>query len=330
MFKYKKIFTVTFLSLALIGALFYLTHKNSRDSDLPLVAIANWGPHASLDETIRGIEEELERQGFVEGKNIRIQVADVGFDSALIPQMVMQLKGLHPSVIVTIATPVAQFVKGAIKDIPIVFSDITDPVEAGLLKEADKADANITGASDKQNLGMLLEFVKKLVPGASRVGMLYATSEANDLTLVKMMNDAAAKAGMSVVALPINQARDVPMQMKFFKGQVDLIYVGASGPIQPTLPAIVAEADRMRIPIFNVNDDAVKKHQVLASLGVNYKQVGINTGQLVARILKGETVGELAPIYPSEKDHQGFISKRKAKDLNIDIPSDLINTNIVE
>lgn len=329
MSKYKKFFTIAILSLTLIGTLFYLTQKNKR-SDLPLIAIANWGPHSSLEESIKGMREELDRQGFIEGKNIEIQIADVSFDTALIPQMVMQLKSLHPDVIVTIGTPVSQFVKGAVRDIPLVFSVVTDPVEGGLLKEADKAESQATVSSDKQDFVMLLAFAKKLIPNASRIGVLYATSEANDIALVKMLKDAAAQSGMTVVALPINQARDVPMQMKMFKDQVDLIYVGASGPIQPTLPAIVAEADRMGIPVFNVNEDAVEKHQVLASFGVDYRQVGVNTGKLVARILGGEDVSTLSPIYASAEDHSGFISAKKAKDLNIEIPSDLVNTKIIE
>lgn len=330
MFKYKKFFITTILLFISIGVLIYLGNKNKLNSDIPLVAIANWGPHSSLEETINGIKEELIQEGFVENKNIRIKVTDVGFDSSLIPQMVMQLKGLHPNVMVTIGTPVSQVVKTTVKDIPLVFSVITDPVEAGLIKEADKADPMMTASSDKQNLEMLLIFAKKLIPNASRVGILYATSEANDIALVKMLKDAAAKTGMSVVALPVNQARDVPMQMRLFKDQVDFIYVGASGPIQPTLPAISAEADKMHIPVLNVNEVAVKNHQVLASFGVNYRQVGINTGKLVVRILKGEDVKNLAPIYASEKDHQGFISKQKANELGIEIPSDLINTEIVE
>lgn len=330
MFQYKKIFIAIILSIALIAAIVYFSQKNHRNSHIPLVAIANWGPHSSLEETIQGIKEELQQEGFIEGENIRIKIADAGFDTALIPQMVMQLKGLNPKAIVMIATPVAQFVKSAVKDTPLVFSDITDPVEAGLLKEENQPQTNITGASDKQNLGMLLEFAKKLIPNAKRVGVLFSTSEVNDAALVKMLKEAAEKIGMSVVALPINQARDVPMQMKFFKGAVDFIYVGASGPIQPTLPAIAAEADKMGIPIFNVNEDAVKKNQVLASYGVDYKQVGINTGKLVAAILKGENIANLKPIYPSSKDHYGFISRRKAKDLHIEIPSDLKNTQIGE
>lgn len=330
MYKHKRIFIAIILLILSIGILFYISNKKELNSDMPLVAIANWGPHSSLEDSIQGIKEELQSEGFTEGENIRYQITDVGFDPALIPQMIMQLKGLHPKVIVAVATPVAQYAKNSIKEIPIVFNVITDPIEAGLIGAENRSNSNITGASDKQNLELLLEFARGLLPRAERIGILYSTSEANDLALVKMMKEAADKKGMKVVALPINQARDVPMQMKMFQDQVDFIYVGASGPIQPTLPAIVAEADRMGIPVFNVNEDAVRKNQVLASFGVNYKKVGMNTGNLVARILKGEKIAELEAVYPMSNDHHGFISKRKSKELNIDIPFDLMNTEVVE
>ncbi len=330
MSKYKKNFIAIILSLTLVGVLIYLGQKNKLNSSLPIVAIANWGPHSSLEESLKGIKAELNRQGFIEGKTVQLQIADVSFDTALIPQMVTQLKNLHPDVIIAVGTPISQFVKNTIKDIPLVFSVITDPVAAGLLQEEDKPSANMTGTSDKQDLESLLAFAKKLLPNATRIGILYATSEANDIALVKMLNDAAAKSKMTVLALPINQARDVPMQMHFFKDQVDFIYVGASGPIQPTLPAIIAEADKMNIPIFNVNEDAVEKHQVLASFGVDYNKIGMNTGKLISQILRGKTISDLPPIYPNPEDHQGFISSKKAKALNIKTPSNLTNTTIIQ
>ena len=310
--------------LFIIAAVIFINYNNI--PKLPIVAIANYGPHSSLEETIQGIKQELTQQGFVEDKNIIYDIADVGFDSSLIGQMVTKLKTEKPAVIVAMATPVAQFAKHTVKDIPLVFSVITDPVEAGLLK--NQTNDKMTCVSDKQDLNLLLEFAKKLIPNASRVGILYGTSEANDTALVKMLQEAASNVGMQVVAIAIDQARDVPIRVQGFKDKVDFIYVGASGPVQPTLPVIIAEADKMGIPIFNLNEDAVRSNQVLASFGVNYRQVGINTGRVIADSLRGEKLSP--PIYPTAKDHQGFISKKQAAKFSIKIPADLTNVVIVE
>ena len=135
---------------------------------------------------------------------------------------------------------------------------------------------------------------------------------------------------MGVIAIPVDQARDIPLRMQAFKGKVDLIYVGSSGAIQPSLPAIVAQADRMHIPIFNASKQAVLDHQVLGSFGVDYYQVGVNTGQIVGRILQGEKVSQIEPVYPTIAAHHGFLSRTRAKQLDLIIPNDLTNITVVE
>ena len=156
----------------------------------------------------------------------------------------------------------------------------------------------------------------------SRVGVLYSTSESNDKALVDMLGQAAMKFNMQLIAVPVDQPRDVQQRMQNFKGKIDFLYVGTSGAVQPTLPVIAMEADKMGIPVFNADPDAVKNNLVLASLGVDYKKIGINAGNIVAHILK---TGEISlPIFPSLEDHQIFINKERAKKLEIIIPANAI------
>lgn len=321
----KKVVAILAIVIAIATFLTFET-----PSELPIVAIANYGPHSSLEAAIAGTKEELTKQGFIENKTINYEIADVGFDLSLVPQMMTKLKNKHPQVIVVMATPIAQFAKGSIKDIPLVFTVVTDPVEAGLLKKAYSPDGNMTGASDKQDLRIMLQFIKKVIPTATRVGLLYSTAEANDAALVKMMKKAADSEDMTVVAIPVDQPRDVPMRMQSFAGSVDFIYVGTSGAIQPALPAIAATATKMGIPVVNADEASVKSGMVFASFGVDYRQVGINTGELVAQVLRDIPVVELAPIYPKQKEHHGFINKTQSRKFNIEIPANLANVTIVE
>ena len=135
-----------------------------------------------------------------------------------------------------------------------------------------------------------------------------------------MMRQAAASVGLSVIAIPIGEARDVAMRVREFKNKVDFIYVGGSGPIQPTLPVIAMEAERMHIPVFNVEEQAVRDGLALASFGVNYESVGKQAGHLTAACLKGKVVSQLAPIYPTALDHHPLINRKKAAQLNIIVP----------
>lgn len=301
-------------SFFLLSFVVFLLTSCSNQSSLPVIAIANYGPHASLDETIQGIKEELDRLGYREGEQICFKVSHVNFESILIPQMLGQLKRSNPRALVTLTTPVAQAAKGSIKDIPLIFSNVTDPEGTGLGQEAG---VQITGASDKQDLKIFLKFARQLLPHVKRVGIFYGTGEANDLALLKMFREVASAENLEVVAIPIDNARDIPQRMQLFRGKVDLIYVGMSGPIQPSLPAIVAEADRMQIPVFNGDADAVRHHLALGSYGVSYYQVGVNTAKLIARILDGERAHNLPILYPVLEDYRGYISKRKADKLGI-------------
>jgi putative ABC transport system substrate-binding protein len=317
-----------FILSLLVFAIGVYKYPNHQSNNLPIIAIANYGPHSSLFDTIKGIKEELDEQGFIDDKNITYEISDVGFDSSLIPQMISKLKAKNPKIMVAMTTPVAQFAKHNIKDVPLIFNVITDPVEAALLKEANSHENNTTCVSDKQNLDLMLKFAQKLLPNAKTVGVLYSTAEANDVALVKMLSQAASANNMSLVSVPVDQPRDVPIRMQMFKDNVDFIYVGTSGPIQPTLPVIAAEADKMGIPVFNANEEAVEDGLVLASFGVNYIQIGRDTGKIIADMLRGNEILP-APIYPSIKEHQGFINKAKAASLGIAIPSN-DNITIIE
>ena len=142
-----------------------------------------------------------------------------------------------------------------------------------------------------------------------------------------MMRTAASQVGLSVLAISIDQSRDIPVRMQEFKGKTDFIYVGTSGPIQPALPTVTSEALKMKIPVFNVEEQAVLDGLALASFGVDYKAVGRNAGKLVARLLNGADIKNLAPIYPKLEDHKCFINKKLAERFGITIPK---NAMVVE
>lgn len=314
----KKFLYFVALFIMLITAFLY---KNKTNNRFPVVAIANYGPHASLDAAIAGFKEQMQAEGFAENQTIQYEIANVGFDPSLIPQMLLSLKAKKPKVMLVMTTPVAQAAKTKIQDIPLFYTVITDPVDAGLIKEPHKTHANMTGSSDRQDLKAFLKFAKSIFPTAQRVGLLYATAEANDRALLTMMKTSASELGMSVVPIPVEQARDVQIRMQEFKNKVDFIYVGTSGPIQPTLPTIAAEARKMNIPVFNAEEQAVKDGLALASFGVNYAAVGRNVGKLVAASLKGQNIKDLTPLYPTAADHHGVINQKLAMELGIHIPS---------
>ncbi|MDR1031624.1 MAG: ABC transporter substrate-binding protein [Holosporales bacterium] len=318
----KKILIVV-AAVVVFAAVFW--SAKSKD-DLPIVAIVNYGPLKDLEISIQGIKDELASNGFIDGKTIKIEIADIAFDHSLIPQTVLNLRNHNPKVMVVISTPIAQFAKGKIRDIPLVFHAITDPVAAGLLKDKLRSEDNITGSSDRQDLHLLLTLAKQIFPQAKTIGLLCLTSDSNDTALLAMMKKAAQAFGLSVLAIPVDQVRDIPVRIQKFSGAVDFIYVGASG-LHAAMPTIAAEAQKMNIPVFDSEDQSVRSGLALASFGVNYESVGRNAGQLVAKLLKGASVQSLPPVFPKTEDHKCFVNKKLAERFGIQVPE---NATVVE
>lgn len=308
--------------LAITSSLIYFL--TSKPACKTLVSIANFGPHNSLNETIEGIKKQLESRGYTENVNIEYKISNVNFDTSLIPQMITSLVSNKPDVLVVLTTPVAQFAKSKVKDIPIVYADITDPFEAGLISnDFNHETSNITGVSEKVNLKLMLEFAKKLIPDLHKIGLLYSTSEANDFSLLKSLEREAKALNIELVAVAVDSSRDIPTRMQAFKNSsVDLIYVGTSGAIQPALPVIISEAEKLNIPIMNADSEAVEQKQVLASFGISYMQVGMKTGNLVADILdKGQIH---APQEPGIEDHKAVVCKDKIIKHKLELPKDYL------
>ena len=326
MSKSHKILATILVALSLI--LLSTFTNTQKDPSIPLIAIANYGPHSSLQETIDGLKAKLTQLGYVEDKTIRYEITDVNFETSLVIQMLNKLKSNKPHIIVAISTPVAQAAKNTITDIPVVYADVTDPVEAGLV--SNDPNSNITGTSDKQDLSLMFKLAKQLLPSAKKVGVLYSTGEANDLSLVNMLVATSKELGLEVVAIPVEHTRDVVTRMKLFKDKVDFIYTGSSGAIQASLPAISSAAQAMQLPLFNFNGEEVISHIALASYGVSHKQVGANAANIIDKLLKGEKIGNIKPVYPTEEDHKAFISRKKADQLGLKIPTDLTNVTIAD
>ena len=320
----KKILMILLAAAVIVS---FLCLNGGAKQDGKLVAIANYGPHESLTNTIDGIKRGLTDLGYVEGKNIRYKIIDVNFETSLIAQMISTLKSSKPDVIVTLSTPVAQTANKMVSDKPLVFVNVTDPLEAGLLKDNDRESIII---SDQQNVHLMLQFAQKLVPNAKRVGLMYSISEANDGALLKMLNNAASELGLTVDAVPLEHSRDAAMRIRSLKGKVDFLYTGSSAAVQTALPAIVRGAEEMSIPVIDFDLQSVLNHEVLASYGVSHTKIGRNAARFVDRALKGLPMGDDKVIYPLAKEHAGYVSLIRAKKMKFNLPQNLGNVTLVQ
>lgn len=285
------------------------------------IAIANFGDHPQLNEAVEGFKKELSREGYVEGKDVVYELSHTNFDATLLPQMIAKLQAGKPRLIYTITTPVSQVAKKALagSGIPIVFGVVTDPVAAKLTPSWEKGDNGITGSSDLQDVGAVMQFAHKLVPGSKNFGMPYNPGEANDVALLEMVKKAGAANDFKVVSVGVDSANDIQQRITSLKGKIDVLYNPTSNLLQPATPAVSAASRQIGVALMSADPDPVRKGLVVAAVAVRYERVGENAGRLAVRVLKGEDPRNIAPVKPTLADHETVVSRAALRAFNMKV-----------
>ncbi|NGM88363.1 ABC transporter substrate-binding protein [Parapusillimonas sp. SGNA-6] len=257
------------------------------------VAVTSIVEHPALDAIKDGVKQALTEAGYTEDKGLKWQFQTAQGNTAIAAQIARKFVGDKPDVIVAIATPSAQAVVAATKTIPVVYSAVTDPVAAQLVKSMEPSGTNVTGVSDSLALEKQVELIKKVVPDAKRVGMVYNPGEANSVVVVKQMRELLPKAGMSLVEATAARTVDVGAAARSLVGKVDVIYTNTDNNVVSAYESLVKVGTDAKIPLIASDTDSVKRGAI-AALGVNYHDLGLQTGKMVIKILKGQAPGTLA------------------------------------
>jgi len=279
-----------FAALALAACAALAAPVAAQTKSVALTAIVE---HPALDAARDGVKDELKAAGFEAGKNLKFEYQSAQGNSGTAAQIARKYVGDKPDVIVAIATPSAQAVVAATRSIPVVYSAVTDPVSAKLVKSWTASGTNVTGVSDLSPLDQHLALIKKLLPNAKRVGVIYSPGEANSVAIVEALKGAAAKAGLTLVEAAAARTVDVPSAAQSLVGKVDVMYAPTDNNVMSAFEGIVKVAQQAKLPVVAADTDAVKRGAV-AALGLNYYDLGRQTGKVVVRILNGEAAGAIA------------------------------------
>ena len=258
------------------------------------VAVTAIVEHPALDAVRDGIKDALKTDGFEEGKNLKWQYQSAQGNTGTAAQIARKFVGDKPDAIVAIATPSAQAVVAATKSVPVVFSAVTDPVAAKLVASWEPSKNNVTGVSDLLALDKQMELVKQVVPAAKRVGMVYNPGEANSVVVVKELQKLLPTLGMTLVEAAAPRSVDVSSAARSLIGKVDVIYTNTDNNVVSAYESLVKVGQDAKIPLVASDTDSVKRGAV-AAYGINYRDLGEQTGRMVSRILKGEKPGDIKP-----------------------------------
>ena len=276
---------------ALALALTAMAPASAQEKSVAVTAIVE---HPALDSVRDGVQTALKAAGFEVGKNLKWQYQSAQGNTGTAAQIARKFIGDKPDAIVAIATPSAQAVVAATKSVPVVFSAVTDPVAAKLVPSWEASKGNVTGVSDLLALDKQIDLIKQVVPNAKRVGMVYNPGEANSVVVVKQLQELLPKQGMTLVEASAPRSVDVSSAARSLVGKVDVIYTNTDNNVVSAYEALVKVGQDAKLPLVASETDSVKRGAI-AALGINYRDLGEQTGRMVARILKGEKPGDIKP-----------------------------------
>ncbi|GHX59510.1 hypothetical protein VCSRO11_0182 [Vibrio cholerae] len=281
------------------------------------VAVSQIVEHPALDATRQGLLDGLKAKGYEEGKNLEFDYKTAQGNPAIAVQIARQFVGENPDVLVGIATPTAQSLVSATKTIPIVFTAVTDPVGAKLVKQLEQPGKNVTGLSDLSPVEQHVELIKEILPNVKSIGVVYNPGEANAVSLMELLKLSAAKHGIKLVEATALKSADVQSATQAIAEKSDVIYALIDNTVASAIEGMIVAANQAKTPVFGAATSYVERGAI-ASLGFDYYQIGVQTADYVAAILEGKEPGSLDVQVAKGSDL--VINKTAAEQLGITIP----------
>ena len=313
---FKKIIASAIAVTMLISSSALLS---SCGDDIPVIGISQYAQHPSLDNCRLGFIEGLKEAGLVEGVDFKIDYQNAGNNDNTAIQIAQSFSSKNVALMCAIATPSATTCYAAAEgtDIPVIFTAISDPAQANL------TTGNVTGTSDKLPVNAQLELIRKMQPDATRIGIIYTTSEPNSVSTIADYKAAAPSYGFEIVDIGVTSQSEVTMAADALISQnVDCFSNLTDNNVVNVLASILEKTNEAGIPVYGSEIEQVKIGCV-ASAGIDYFELGKQTGKMAAQILRGEkTADELDIFYVT--DFSYYVNSTAANELGIAIPADVL------
>lgn len=253
------------------------------------IGISQFAVHGSLDNCREGFLAGLAEEGIVEGENLKVEYVNAQTDAGTAAMTADNFVSKKVDLICAIATPSAMTAYNATMntDIPVIYTAVSDPVEAGLANEDGTPVGNVTGTSDALAIDAQLQMIREILPDATKIGIIYTTSEANSISTVASYKELAGKYGFEIVDTGVTAMSEVALAAADIVGKVDCITNLTDNTVVSALQTVLEEANKKNIPVFGSEVEQVKAGCV-ASMGLEYYELGKQTGKMAAKVLKGE------------------------------------------
>ncbi|WP_316900486.1 ABC transporter substrate-binding protein [Pseudodesulfovibrio indicus] len=292
-----------------------------------VVSVTQIVEHPALDAMRNGVADRLKEKGIDFTYNVHIAQGNMATNT----QIVSQIMGEQPDLVLAIATPGAQACAQKIKETPIVFTGVTDPVAAGLVKDLQNTGGtNITGMSDYSPMDKHVALIREIVPTAKTIGIIYNSGEPNSVPNLKALKDEAAKVGMSVEEATIANSSGVYQAAKSLVGRCDVVYIGTDNTVVSAIESAVKVCTDNKLPLIVGDVDSVARGAI-AAVAVDYYKMGLQTGDMAVRILvDGANPGSMPVEFLN--DLNLHVNLKAAKAMGVTLPESLVAraTKVIE
>ncbi|WP_269793160.1 ABC transporter substrate-binding protein [Streptococcus mitis] len=291
--------------------------KADKKKDVFRIGISQFITHQSLDATREGFVDELGKQGYIEGKNIEIDLQNAQGEQRNLKTISQQLAE-SSDVVLAIATPSAQSLANTTQTTPVIFSAVTDPVSAKLVESREHPGGNVTGTSDQSSdaISTQINLIKKVLPKAKTIGILYTQSEPNSVVQKDEAKRLLEEKGFTVVEKTILDSNNVKAAAESLMAEVDMVFVPTDNIISSTMETVKQVSIKHKVPVFGGSTEMIAVGG-LYNYGTNYEELGRQTARMLIRVLKGEKPENIAVELPEKLELH--TNQEMADALGIDI-----------
>lgn len=284
------------------------------------IGISQLVQHPALDAAATGFKQAFEDEGI----EVEWDEQNANGEQSTAVTIAQSFAGdQNLDLVLAIATPAAQAAATAIADRPVLFTAVTDPAAAELVESNEAPGSNVTGTSDLNPVTDQIALIKEIVPDAETVGVVYSSGEVNSEVQVELAKEAAEEHGLSIKAQSITQVGEVPTALGAL-GDVDAIYVPTDNMIVSGIDSVMQHAKDKQIPVFSGDTGPVESSGAVATLGLDYEQLGYQTGQMAIRILRDGEKPESMPVEQLEEFNL-VVNPNGAKELGLEIPQEVLD-----
>jgi len=283
------------------------------------IGVAQLVQHPALDAANEGFKQALKDAGL----DVTYDDQNANGEQSTAVTIAQNFASGDYDLVLAIATPVAQAMAQAVTDKPVLFTAVTDAVAAQIVASNEAPGANVTGTSDAAPMADQFDLIKQFLPDVKTIGTVYSSAEANSQVQAKQAQEIAASKGFTLVEKTVTTANEIPQATEAL-GDVDAIYIFTDSTVVAGLASLVQVAEAKQIPVFGAEAGTVESGAI-ATLGLDYKQLGYQTGQMAVKILTQGANPATMPVEFAAPPFTYTVNEGAAQRMGVTIPADILS-----